>query len=98
MRFVVIAHDPEGHDAVQHRLEVRAEHLEAIGPYVDSGRILVGGAILDDDGDMIGSVLIVDFPSRADLDAWLEHDPYVTRGVWSSVGVRPFRPAVGAWL
>jgi uncharacterized protein YciI len=47
---------------------------------------------------MIGSTLVVEFDSRADLDAWITADPYVTGGVWDQVEVHPFRPAVGSWL
>ena len=59
--------------------------------------MLVGGAILDEAGDMIGSMPLVDFPGRDDLDAWLTRDPYVTDGVWQQIEVHPFRTAVGAW-
>ena len=59
--------------------------------------MLVGGAILDEDGEMIGSMLLLDFPGREDLDAWLERDPYVTGQVWREIEVDPFRTAVGAW-
>ena len=47
---------------------------------------------------MVGSVLIVEFESRADVDAWIANDPYVTGGVWEQVEVHPFRPAVGTWI
>ena len=47
-------------------------HLDGIQPLVDAGNILAGGAMLDDDGNMRGSVLLVDFPSRVELDAWLD--------------------------
>ncbi len=44
-----------------------------------------GGAILDDDGRMIGSATIVEFPDRAAVDAWLARDPYVTGKVWQKI-------------
>ncbi len=59
--------------------------------------MLVGGAILNEAGDMIGSMLLVEFLDRKDLDAWLARDPYVTEGVWREIEVHPFRTAVGAW-
>ena len=40
---------------------------------------------------MTGSVLVLDFPERAELDAWLKIEPYVTGDVWRSIEVRPFR-------
>jgi uncharacterized protein len=46
---------------------------------------------------MVGSMLLLEFPARKDLDAWLVQDPYVTDGVWDEVEVHPFRTAVGAW-
>jgi uncharacterized protein YciI len=59
--------------------------------------VLVGGAILSDAGEMIGSMVLVDFADRKDVDAWLAGDPYVTEGVWREIEVTPFRTAVGAW-
>jgi hypothetical protein len=47
---------------------------------------------------MVGSVLVADFPTREELDAWLTRDPYVTDGVWKEVEVQPYRAAVGAWI
>ena len=58
----------------------------------------MGGAILDAAGAMVGSVILADFPSREELDAWLDHDPYVTGAVWQQVEVAPFRVAVGSWM
>ena len=56
--------------------------------------MLMGGAMLDDSGKMIGSVMVFDFPDRAQLDVWLKSDPYSTGGVWKSMEVNAFRVAV----
>ena len=56
MQFVVIARDGTDVDAVMRRQAVRPHHLEGIEPLVDAGNVLTGGAILDDDGSMRGSV------------------------------------------
>lgn len=98
MRHVVIARDGRDDGAKARRARVRPEHLRQIEPRVDRGEILVGGAILDEAGDMVGSVLLVDFETRDELDAWLRTDPYVTGGVWQEIEVQPYRPAVGAWM
>jgi uncharacterized protein YciI len=55
------------------------------------GTFLEGGAILDGECRMVGSMLLVEFPSRSEVDAWLARDPYVTGQVWEHVTVRPFR-------
>ena len=98
MRYVVIARDGTDPQAKARRLAVRPAHLERVSPFVQRGRVLLGGAILDDAGDMVGSVLILDFATREEVDAWIAEDPYVTGGVWRDVEVRDFGPAVGAWL
>ena len=61
---------------------------------VAAGRMLFGTAVLDDEGRMIGSMLVLDFPSREESDGWLGVEPYVTGGVWELVDIRPC--AVGA--
>lgn len=97
MQFLVVARDGTDEDALERRRRTRPTHLASIQPLVDAGSVLVGGAILDEAGEMIGSMLLVDFPDRADVDAWLADDPYVTGGVWQEIEVMPFRTAVGAW-
>jgi uncharacterized protein len=47
-----------------------------------NGLILEAGAILNDAGQMIGSVMMLEFPSEVEARAWLEADLYVTNGVW----------------
>lgn len=38
---------------------------------------------------MIGSVLIVDFPTREALDGWLKVEPYVVGDVWKQIEITP---------
>jgi uncharacterized protein YciI len=95
-QFLILAHDGSDPEAPARRQAARPAHLEGIGPRVERGEIVAGGAILDDDGRMVGSAVIADFPSRAELDAWLAADPYVTQGVWQRVEVKPYRLAVMA--
>jgi uncharacterized protein YciI len=58
---------------------------------VSSGHLLFGVAMLDADGRPLGSVEVVEFESRAEVDAWLSREPFVTGGVWQSVEVTPCR-------
>ena len=95
MQFLVTAYDGTDPDAPARRQAVREAHLAGARQLTEQGRFLIGGAILDDDGRMIGSCVIADFPDRAALDEWLDNDPYVTGDVWRKIDVRPFRAAVG---
>ncbi|MCG8434825.1 MAG: YciI family protein, partial [Gammaproteobacteria bacterium] len=76
------------------RAAARPSHIEGAQALKENGNILIGGAILDDDGNMIGSSLVVEFEDRTALDQWLDNDPYVTQGVWQDISVLPFRTAV----
>lgn len=93
MQFLVIARDGTDEGALERRLAAREAHLANVAPMFADGRMVEGGAILDEAGRMVGSACILDLPDRAAVDAWLESDPYVTGGVWRDVQVMPFRRA-----
>lgn len=93
MQFVLTAYDGTDAGALDRRLKVREEHLAKIDILKVKGEFLFGGAILDDDGKMIGSVIVYDYPDRQALDDSLLNEPYFTRGVWEKVDIRPFRVA-----
>ncbi|MDP2359212.1 MAG: YciI family protein [bacterium] len=91
MQFLVSAHDGTDAQAQARRLAARPAHLELGRRLRTEGRHLYGVALLDEAGQMTGSVLIVDYPSRAELDAWLAEEPYVTGKVWERIVVSPCR-------
>jgi hypothetical protein len=95
-QYLVKAWDGTDPEARARRLAVRQAHLANVAPMTASGQMMIGGAILDDAGEMIGSVCIVEFDSQAELDHWLATDPYVTGGVWQKVEFHPMRVAVQA--
>ena len=56
--------------------------------------ILCAGGLLDDAGKMKGSVLIMDFDSRALLEEYLNSEPYVTEHVWEKIEVEPMNVVI----
>ena len=92
-QFVIIAFDGTDPDALNRRLAARPAHLENVGKLKARGQFTEGGALLDDNGKMIGSMMIVSFADKADLDHWMESDPYVAGKVWERVEVMPYRSA-----
>jgi uncharacterized protein len=93
MRFLVIAHDGNDSKAKERRLTVREQHLKLAKEMHEKGRSIIGGAILDDAGNMVGSCRIVEFESKSDLEEWLRIEPYVLGKVWDRVEVHPFKIA-----
>lgn len=93
MQFIVNGIDGRDIGAVQRRLDCREAHLKKAELLKSQGNLLFASAILSEQGQMIGSIMIMEFPERQDLDAWLEDEPYVKGGVWQSVTVQPCRVA-----
>lgn len=91
MQFIVIAHDGTDEGALQRRLAVREAHLAMGAAMAATGQHLYAVALLNDAGNMAGSVIICDFPSREELDAWLAKEPYVTGNVWKHIDVQSCR-------
>lgn len=91
MQFLVIGYDGTDDKATERRMAVREAHLAGVTKMKEEGMAVYGVAILNDREQMIGSALVVDMPTRADVDAWLKTEPYVTGGVWKKIEVLPAR-------
>jgi uncharacterized protein YciI len=93
MQFLLLAYDGTDPEALQRRLNVREDHLMKISGLKKAGEFICGGAILDENGKMTGSMIIYDFPDRQSLDERLKDEPYLTNGVWKKIEIQPFRLA-----
>lgn len=93
MQYIVTAYDGTDEKALERRLAVREQHLKGIEENFQTGRHLYGGALLDNAGKMIGSVMVVEYDTRQELDKWLENEPYVVGNVWQKIEVQPFKVA-----
>jgi len=87
MQFLVIGLDGKDERAMERRLAVREAHIALGDELVESGNMWYGAVLLDDDGNMKGSMLMMDFPSKKELDEWLEKEPYVTGKVWQDLTI-----------
>ena len=83
MQYAIMAHD--GKDMLEKRLVVRQRHLENIARI--KGKVICAGGILDEEGKMAGSVMILDFDSKELLDEYLKSEPYIQEHVWETVEV-----------
>jgi uncharacterized protein YciI len=93
MQFLLVAFDGTDPGAMERRMKARPEHLEKIAIMKKRGEFLLGGAILDENEKMIGSMIVYEFPDRASLDKSLKIEPYVVHGVWKKIEIRPYRLA-----
>ena len=58
------------------------------------GKILCARGLLDEEGKMKGSVMVIDFDSRECLDEYLKSEPYIMEKVWEKVAVEPMNVVV----
>lgn len=91
MQYVVHAYDYP--DALERRLAIRERHLDGVRRMKAEGTFHLGGALLDGEGTMIGSMMLIEFPDEAGVQDWLREEVYVTERVWEKVDVKPFRMA-----
>lgn len=87
MLFVLIARDAKDDAALERRMANREAHVALCDESLKRGEQVVGIALLDDDGKMCGSLMVLNLPSREALDAWMEKEPYITGKVWGEIEV-----------
>lgn len=92
-QYLITAYDYTDTGSLQRRMNVRPHHLDAAKEMKENGNYVLGGAILNDEGHMIGSVMILQFETEEELAAWQQNEPYITQKIWETVDVKPFRVA-----
>lgn len=95
MFYALIGEDAPG--TLDTRMAVRAAHLDRLNALKDEGRLLLAGpcpAIDSPDpgpAGFSGSLIVAEFASLAEAEAWIAADPYVTEGVFARTTVKPFK-------
>ena len=89
-------------DSLEARKSARPAHLARLQQLLDDGRLLLAGPFpaidAEDPGPagFSGSLIVAEFASLAQAQAWAGEDPYVAAGVYREVSVKPFRKALPA--
>ena len=89
MQFVIIGRNGSDPEVPATRERVRPAHLDGLKKLCEGGHVISAGPILTEEGAPNGSFLIFDFPTRADLDAYLANEPYATAHVWKDIEIIP---------
>ncbi len=95
MWYAIISQDVP--DSLEKRLSVRPAHLQRLQDLTAAGRLLIAGphpAIDSEDpgsAGFTGSLVVAEFASLTEAQAWADADPYVSAGVYQQVTVKPFR-------
>lgn len=84
-------------DSLEQRKAARPAHLARLQQLQAEGRMLLAGPFpaidAEDPGSagFSGSLIVAEFASLAEAQAWADADPYVAAGVYADVSVKPFR-------
>ena len=95
MLYAFISEDQPG--SLAKRLAARPDHLRRLEALRDAGRLILAGphpaVDSEDPGDagFSGSLVVAEFDSLDEAQAWADQDPYVSAGVYRQVTVKPFR-------
>ena len=95
MLYMIQGEDVPG--SLDKRLAARPAHLERLQALQAAGRLILAGpcpAVDSPDpgpAGFSGSLIVAEFPSIADAQAWADADPYVASGVYAKVVVKPFK-------
>ncbi len=100
MLYAIVGQDvPE---SLEKRLGARPAHLARLHALQEQGRLILAGPFPAVDGmdpgaaGYTGSLIIAEFASLAEAEAWANADPYAAAGVYSQVTVKPFRKTLPA--
>src|SRR5579863_5835516 len=95
MWYAVIAEDQP--DSLTRRQAARSAHVARLEQLKREGRLLVAGphpAIDAEDpgpAGFTGSLIVAQFASLSEAQAWAAADPYAAADVYAHVTVKPFR-------
>lgn len=94
MLYAVICKDNDG--SLEARRAHRPAHLQRLTELGNEGRLVIAGphpaVDCEDPGEQgfTGSLIVAEFPSLADAQAWAHRDPFFQSGVYKSVEIKPF--------
>ncbi|MCB0746163.1 MAG: hypothetical protein KDC90_01755 [Ignavibacteriae bacterium] len=92
MQFAIIADDYKDEKALERRLSVREQHLNFADKMFKEGTWLFASALLDENGNMNGSIIVCDYENEEVLrKLWLDNEVYITGKVWEKVEIRKIK-------
>ncbi len=95
MFYAIVGQDVS--DSLDKRLAARPAHLDRLHALQQAGRLLLAGPFPNIDSNdpgaagFSGSLIVAEFDTLADAQAWADVDPYVAAGVYADVTVKPFK-------
>lgn len=95
MYYAIISEDVS--NSLPLRMKARPAHIARLETLKEQGKLIMAGPFpaidSSDPGEagFTGSLVIAEFPSLEDAQAWADADPYIDAGVYANVVVKPYK-------
>ena len=95
MLYAILSEDVA--NSLPKRQSARPAHLKRLKDLQDEGRLIIAGPhpAIDSntpgEAGFSGSLVIAEFNTLIEAQAWADIDPYVDAGVYATVSVKPFK-------
>jgi uncharacterized protein len=87
MPYLILAYDHPGKERLREQArDAHRAYLASFGP-----RLLASGALLNDDGTIIGGASLLDTDDREEASCFEAEDPYAKAGLRAEVRIIPWR-------
>lgn len=100
MWYAIVGQDHPG--SLDKRSAARPAHLARLQALQEEGRLLLAGPFPAVDtvdpgaAGFTGSLIVAEFASLEDAEAWADADPYIAAGVYARVTIKPFKKVLPA--
>ncbi len=95
MWYAIIGQDVP--NSLEKRMANRPAHVARLQDLQSQGRLLLAGPFPAIDAEdpgaagFTGSMIVAEFPSLTEAQAWADVEPYLSGGVYDKVTVKPFK-------
>jgi len=90
MLVALIAKDKPG------ALEIRKANRDAHVAYLkETGAVAIAGPFLNPEGEMTGSLIVLDVADMAAAEHWAANDPYAKAGLFENVSLSEWKKVIG---
>ena len=90
MQFALVAYDQP--NSVERRVAIRPEHLKHLDALGD--KLLFAGPFLNDKGEGVGSIVVIEAGSLDEARTLLNRDPFAVQGLFDSVTIKPWKMSI----
>lgn len=77
------------------RMRLREPHRARLRQHDHPVAVRIGGPLLDDAGQMIGTMLVIEAETKAQVEAYMAGDPYLVEDLFRAVTITGFHWGLG---